>query len=126
MAICLRTARLEEFQLPFSSLIAPHKFYSSKSAPAMDVKFQLYFNFFSRFPDATQWNKWNFRNSEQPQDHNLPTYVAISQALRIIIDKIAASINQEPFNPGMCLMSSCWKNQWHSLPCSFRLPYSSK
>ena len=91
-----------------------------------NVKFQLYFNFFSRLPDATQWNMRNFRNPEQPQNHNLPTYAAISQALKIIIDKIAARINQELFNPGMCFISSCWKNQWYSLPCSFRLPYSSK
>lgn len=91
-----------------------------------NVKFQLYFNFFSRLPDATQWNKWNFRNSEQSQNHNLPTYADISWALRIMTDKMATSINQEPFNPGTCFISSCWKNQQYSLPCSFRLPYSSK
>lgn len=119
---------LEEFQLLFFSLIAPHKFYSSKSAPAMypEMSNFSYINFFSRLPDATQWNKWNFRNSEQSQNHNLPTYADISWALRIMTDKMATSINQEPFNPGTCFISSCWKNQQYSLPCSFRLPYSSK
>lgn len=85
-----------------------------------NVKFQLYLHLFSSLPDVTQWNKWNLENSEQPQ--NLPTYADISQALRIIIDKIIASIKQELFNPGMCFISSCWKNQWYSLPCSLRLP----
>lgn len=91
-----------------------------------NVKFRLYFHLFSRLPGVTQWSKQNFRNSKQPQNHNPRTYAHTSQALRIIRDNIAASINQDPFNPGTCFISDRWKNQWYSLPCSFRLPYSSK
>lgn len=129
ICMCIRMARLEEFQLPFFFLTAQHKCYLSESALNIYSElsnFSHIFPFFSKVPDVTQWNKQNFRNSDQPQNRVLPSYADISQALRIIIGKITASINQGPFNPGMRFISVCSKKQWYSLPYSFRLPYSSK
>lgn len=75
-----------------------------------NVKFQLYFNFFSRL--QMQHNGTSrISETEQPQNYNLPTYADLSQALKEIIDKIAASIKQSHLTLRMCFISGCWKNQ---------------
>jgi len=103
MAMCIMKAHLEEFQLPFLLITCTTQiplvkcFHMRQTYISALSNFS--FHFASRVPDTTRWNKQNFRSSDQPQNHHLPSYADISQALRIIIDEITASINQDHLTP---------------------------